>query len=155
MLTIESLANVILNICDDVSNKKIQKLSFYVYAWYMAIYGEKIADMQFEAWEHGPVCRKLYNKYRSYGWNVIPKYKGFVLVDDEKIKFIKSVLNIYGDYTADELEKMTHSETPWIEARNICEKTGVTNTVISDELLIRYYSEQYFIKEQILKFICA
>lgn len=62
MLSIESLTNVILSTCDDVSNKKLQKLAYYVYAWYMTFYGVKIANMEFEAWEHGPVCRKLYNK---------------------------------------------------------------------------------------------
>ena len=128
MLSIESLTNVILSICDNVSNKKLQKLAYYVYAWYMVIYNKKIANIEFEAWEHGPVCRKLYNKYRCYGWNVIPSYKGFVLADDEKIKFIQGVLNVYGDYSADELEQMTHNELPWIEARS----TSIINAVISD-----------------------
>ena len=33
MLTIDTLAKVILNNCKDVSNKKLQKLAYYVYAW--------------------------------------------------------------------------------------------------------------------------
>ena len=45
MLSIESLTNVILSICDDVSNKKLQKLAYYVYAWYLTIYGRKIVDI--------------------------------------------------------------------------------------------------------------
>lgn len=154
MLTIESLANVILSMSSDVSNKKIQKLTYYVYAWYMAIYGVKIADIEFEAWEHGPVCRRLYNRYRSYGWNIIPQYRGFVLVDDEKIRFIQSVLNVYGNYTADELEKMTHKEQPWLEARAAGENSGMTNNVISDMSLKTYYSKQYLVREEILKYIC-
>ncbi len=151
MLSIESLTNVILSMRDDVTNKKLQKLAYYVYVWYMTLYGEKIANMEFEAWEHGPVCRKLYNKYRCYGWNVIPSYKGFVLADDEKIKFIQGVLNVYGHYSADELEKMTHTELPWIEARNI----GVINAIISDVTIKTYYSEQREIKDRIQDFLCA
>lgn len=151
MLSIESLTNVILSMCDDVSNKKLQKLAYYVYAWYMTLYGMKIANMEFEAWEHGPVCRKLYNKYRAYGWNIIPPYKGFVLANDEKIRFIQGVLNVYGCYSADELEKMTHDELPWIEAR----KTHMINAVISDEAMKMYYSEQNDIKERIQGFICV
>lgn len=151
MLSIESLTNVILSMRDDVSNKKLQKLAYYVYAWYMTLYMEKIANMEFEAWEHGPVCRKLYNKYRCYGWKIIPPYKGFVLADDEKIKFIQSVLNVYGCYSADELEKMTHDELPWIEARNTC----MTNAVISDTTMKMYYSEQNDIKERIKRFFYA
>lgn len=151
MLSIESLTNVILSMCDDVSNKKLQKLAYYVYAWYMTFYGVKIANMEFEAWEHGPVCRKLYNKYRCYGWNIIPPYKGFVLANDEKIKFIQGVLNVYGCYSADELEKMTHDELPWIEARN----TRMMNAVISDTTMKMYYSGQNDVKERILEFIYA
>lgn len=151
MLSIESLTNVVLSMCDDVSNKKLQKLAYYVYAWYMTFYGVKIANMEFEAWEHGPVCRRLYNQYRCYGWNIIPPYKGFVLANDEKIKFIQGVLNVYGCYSADELEKMTHDELPWIEARN----TRMMNAVISDTTMKMYYSEQNDVKERILEFICA
>lgn len=150
MLSIESLTNVILSMCYDVSNKKLQKLAYYVYAWYMTLYERKIANIEFEAWEHGPVCRKLYNKYRCYGWNIIPSYKGFVLADDEKIKFIQGVLNVYGDYSADELEKMTHDELPWIEARN----THAMNAVISDITIKNYYSIQTDVKEKIMRFIC-
>lgn len=149
MLSLESLANVVLSMCNDVSNKKLQKLAYYVYAWYMTIYGSKIANIEFEAWQHGPVCRRLYNQYRCYGWNIIPPYRGFVLADDEKIRFIQSVLNVYGNYSADELERMTHSEQPWIEARN----EQVMDAVISDESIQAYYSDQTTIKDQIIGFL--
>ena len=151
MLSIESLTNVILSMCDDVSNKKLQKLAYYVYAWYMTLYGVKIANMEFEAWEHGPVCRRLYNKYRSYGWNIIPQYKGFILANDEKIRFIEGVLNVYGCYSADELECMTHEELPWREAKN----TYMSNAVISDTTIQMFYSRQKEIMERIQNFICV
>ena len=35
MLSLDSLAKVILSIRDDVSNKKLQKLAYYVYAWFL------------------------------------------------------------------------------------------------------------------------
>lgn len=150
MLSIESLTNVILSMCNDVSNKKLQKLSYYVYAWYLAIYGVKIADMQFEAWVHGPVCRKLYLKYRHYGWSVIPQYRGFVLVDDEKIRFIEGVLKEYGSYSADELERMTHKEAPWLNARN-----EYGNAIIPDIAIKEYYSHQEEIKKRIMDYVAA
>lgn len=150
MLSIESLTNVILSMCNDVSNKKLQKLSYYVYAWYLAIYNQKIADMQFEAWAHGPVCRKLYLKYRHYGWSVIPQYRGFVLADDEKIRFIEGVLKVYGGYSADELERMTHNEAPWLESRN-----GYGNAIIPDITIKEYYSCQEETKKKIMDYIAA
>lgn len=151
MLSMESLTNVILSMRNDVSNKKLQKLVYYAYAWYITIFDKKIANIEFEAWEHGPVCRKLYNQYRCYGWNVIPSYKGFVLADDDKIKFIQSVLNVYGDYSADELEQLTHNELPWKEARETC----VINAVISDMTMKLFYLDQADIKRKIMNFMCS
>ena len=151
MLTIDTLTNIILNVCDDVSNKKLQKLVYYVYAWHIAIVGQKIANINFEAWEHGPVCRRLYNMYRSYGWNIIPQYNGFVLADDEKIKFIHAVLNVYGGYSANELECMTHREKPWIEARD----TGISSALISDTTIKVFYSQQTDIKQEIIDYILS
>lgn len=153
MMSVETLANVILNNCDNISNKKIQKLSYYVYVWYLTIYNREIAHMSFEAWEHGPVCRYLYNKYKKYGWNVIPAYEGFVLASDGDIKFIQSVLNVYGHYTADELENMTHAELPWKEARNSGGQKIVSNSVISPDIMIQYYSTQTGIRNKILECI--
>lgn len=150
MLSVESLANVILNNCSSVSNKKIQKLSYYVYAWHLAIYKTRIADMQFEAWEHGPVCRQLYNRYKCYGWNVIPEYQGFVLACDRDIQFIQSVLKVYGNYTADELEKISHDEAPWLEAREGCEYDEASDAIILDSTMERFYSQQIDIKNSIL-----
>lgn len=105
--------------------------------------------MQFEAWEHGPVCRRLYNDYKRYGWKVIPGYKGFVLANDEEIKFIESVLTVYGRYSADEIEEMTHNETPWQEARQRGFRHSTANAVITEESMIAFYSTQTDIRNQI------
>lgn len=153
-MTIDTMANVILNNCDEVSNKKLQKLSYYVYSWYLTIYGRKIADARYEAWEHGPVCRRLYNKYKKHGWNVIPKYEGFVLANDEEIQFIQSVISIYGDYTADELERMTHLESPWLNARAELEKSGLSDVFISDSDIMECYSNKTDIKNMLLEKLC-
>lgn len=139
-MTIDTMANVILNNCENVSNKKLQKLSYYVYSWYLTLFNQKIVNEKFEAWEHGPVCRKLYNQYKRFGWNVIPKYEGFVLASDEEIEFIQRVLSIYGMYSANELEEMTHLEAPWIKARNAYGANTSYEKFISDLDIVEYYS---------------
>lgn len=149
MLSLDSLAKVILSIQDNISNKKLQKLAYYVYVWHLIILGAPITDMQFEAWEHGPVCRKLYSDYKRYGWKIIPEYKGFVLASDEEIKFIESVLTVYGRYTADELEEMTHNEAPWQEARQRGFRRSAANEIITEESMIAFYSTQTDIRNKI------
>ena len=150
MITVEAVAKLIISFRDDITNKKLQKLSYYVYAWYLTIYNDLIADIEFEAWEHGPVCRKIYNLYKRYGWNTIPRYEGFILVDDDVVKFVKSVLMYYGDMDAEELEELTHKEEPWLNARKGCDPRSWSNAVISKEDIIECYSKQIKIKEFIL-----
>lgn len=142
MITVDTLAKVILSFRDDISNKKLQKLAYYVCAWHLALFGSRIADITFEAWEHGPVSRRLYNNYRTYGWNTIPRYKGFVLADNDNIRFVQSVLSYYGKFTADELEKMTHSEAPWNEARCGYSRRAASDAIISECSMKDFYSHQ-------------
>lgn len=150
-MTVESLANTILSNCENVSNKKLQKLSYYVYSWYLTIYDDDIAPMEFEAWEHGPVCRRLYNMYRRYGWNNIPYRESFILANKVESDFVKKVLKIYGNYSADELEEMTHKELPWIEARRGLEEGAYSNNVISKDVIKSFYGSMYEMKKSILQ----
>ncbi|MDT2255436.1 DUF4065 domain-containing protein [Paenibacillus larvae] len=53
--------------------QKLQKLCYYAYSFYLAIYEKKLFDDNFEAWVHGPVNPQLYTEYREYGWQEIPQ----------------------------------------------------------------------------------
>lgn len=149
-MTVDSMAKVILSYRDDISNKKLQKLAYYVYSWHLTIMKKEIANMSFEAWEHGPVCRKLYNEYKQFGRGIIPQYHGFVLANDDEIRFVGSVLSVYGSYSADELEYMTHNEMPWNEARRGCASNEASDAIITKESIVRYYSMQYELKKRII-----
>lgn len=151
MINADTLGKIILSTRSDISNKKLQKLAYYVYAWYITIYNKPIADILFEAWEHGPVCRELYNKYKKYGWNCIPQYKDFLLADDRCILFVKSVLNYYGNFSADELEEMSHNEKPWFNAREGYDTNEACDEIILIQDMIDYYKEKKSIKKVILE----
>jgi uncharacterized phage-associated protein len=58
--------------------KKLQKLVYYAYAWFIALNNqsaEEIESVLFEeapeAWVHGPVFPSLYAKYKGYCWHEI------------------------------------------------------------------------------------
>lgn len=62
--------------------KKIQKLVYYAYAWFIALNNQNSDDIentlfneQPEAWIHGPVFPSLYRQYKSSGWNEVPQTK--------------------------------------------------------------------------------
>lgn len=111
-----------------MSENKLQKLCYYAYAWYIVFFNDAevikseediktLCDDDFEAWIHGPVCRRLHNKYRQYGWENIPTEAEKPSFDDNITDLLNQVWNIYGSLTADQLEHLTHQEDPWKMAR--------------------------------------
>lgn len=77
-LSISDAAKWFIENNDSVTPKKLQKLLYYLYAWGLVFLNEDLDDLndkvfsgKFEAWVHGPVNRDIYEKYRSYGGNLI------------------------------------------------------------------------------------
>lgn len=137
----------------DMSHKKIQKLCFYSEVWSLLTLGVDIVpDARFEAWVHGPVCPKLYEELKRFGWRdimIAEKFKELVkndlntqLSDDQK-KILQFVWESYGELTADELEGLTHSEDPWKIARGNRDTFEPCNQEITRESMIEYYSKRY------------
>ncbi|MGH7271172.1 MAG: Panacea domain-containing protein [Polyangiaceae bacterium] len=44
---------------------KLQKLVYYCQAWHLANEGHPLFDGKFQAWVHGPVSRRLYDRFRN------------------------------------------------------------------------------------------
>lgn len=132
---------------ESMTQKKLQKLVYYAYAWYIVSFNNnvnRIKNLLFiekpEAWVHGPVFRTLYDAYRTYGWNNIPKVDNFNFKDKGLEKFLDSIWDIFGKYDGDELEVMTHKETPWIKARNGISAIAPSTEKINKEDIYLYYS---------------
>lgn len=143
-MTIFDLANAFLSI-EPQTHKKLQKLCYYAYVWYLAQTDERLFDEQFEAWVHGPVCSRLYSEYRHNrglvgDWAVIPKYEGHV--DAEALSIAKWVYNAYGSFSGTDLEMLTHQEEPWIKARGNARPWERSCNRILDEDIKDYYRRQ-------------
>ena len=133
-----------------MSDKKLQKLCYYAYSWYIVFFNdpEVVVDDEFhvlftdrfEAWVHGPVCRVLYNKYRGYGWKDIPKVEIQPKFDEDINDLLNQVLSAYGQFNADQLERLTHSEDPWIKARKGLAPGEPCSNTISPKDIFEFYS---------------
>lgn len=140
---------------DSVSHKKLQKLLYYVEAWHLVNFGTAILEEDFQAWVHGPVIPELYQKLKDFGFNdlkvineeeeTVDKEIEAIIrrnnLDKEKVEFIYSVLDNYGSLTSFELELLSHSEKPWIEARANCAPHERCTNVISKESMLNFYSQ--------------
>lgn len=135
-----------------LSNKKIQKLCYYAYCWFIVFFNDleavEIANTEikvlssekFQAWIHGPVNPKLYHKYKKYGWNLIPKEENAPRFEDQIESLLNQVWNAYGTLSADELEALSHQEYPWQNARRGIPQSESCNNEINDYDILKYYS---------------
>ena len=131
-----------------MSNRRVQKLCYYAEAWSEALTNRKIApDADFEAWVHGPMKGKLWERFADFGW------REFVLSDPDKVKkrletlmtndqqyVLESVWITYKDLSTDELEMLTRQEEPWLEKRTGCGQFQTSRRRISRAAMRRYYS---------------
>lgn len=148
MLDARTLSLLMLSF-GSMSNKKLQKICYYMYSWYLAIYERKVADVQFEAWVHGPVSREIYNMYKKYGWENIPSYQDFLPVNEELIDFAKGIWKVYGKYSADQLESFTHTELPWKNAREGYNTFESSEVLLNDKDIYDYFNKKYVLENGI------
>lgn len=150
--TIEQVSQWFLNLAS-MSNKKLQKLCYYAYCWYIvfnndleAISENNSADIRvlssdtFQAWIHGPVCLRLYNRYKECGWYDIPQATSKPEFSKELESLLKQVWEAYGTFTADELEIISQGEMPWKNARKSYQSGDACANEISNYDILRYYS---------------
>lgn len=131
---------------EEVTPLMLQKLLYFIQGVYSALYGKPIFEEDCRAWIHGPVYPEVYELFRDFKYNPIDdarfallKGNEDALTDDEK-KAIDLVVNTFGMYGGKVLEKITHNEDPWTEARK-----GYGDSIPSSELLLKDRIMKYYI----------
>lgn len=150
MYSAEDIANWFLG-KDSMSPKKLQKLVYYAYAWYLAFNNEagnnaeqRLFNNAIEAWVHGPVIPDLYYEYKEYSYHDIDSLKSHQVprFDSDTEDVLEQVWEVYGNYNGNELESITHQEKPWIEAREGYGPLDRCNTRLDDNTIKDYYLER-------------
>lgn len=118
MTTVIDVAAFVLAERGPMTAMKLQKLVYYSQAWSLVWDERPLFENQFEAWANGPVSPVLYEQHRGQ-FQLSP---GCVAghpeeLDEAAQRTVRSVLEFYGDKSAQWLSDLTHSELPWIEAR--------------------------------------
>lgn len=145
------LANYILKHYGPMSHLKLQKLLFYCDAYCLAFFGQELINDKFEAWVHGPVCRKVYNEMKGFSVLYTDMSYSPMAVNEDEIfdtlpldvkDLLKDVLDSLSNWTGIELERATHRELPWMEARRGYAEADKCHVEISKETTRTFYRAQ-------------
>lgn len=157
----QDVARYIINYSNDqnygVSNLKLQKLLYFVQAFFLINTKEKCPCFSnlIEAWDFGPVVPDVYHEYKQYGSTDIPKINSFFIfnsenpwsvstvdydnsiIDGSDKKLINEVVNHFANYSATDLVAITHQQAPWKNAYKPYQNNIITNEAISE-----YFSDE-------------
>ncbi len=131
----------------EVTPLALQKILYFIQGIHMVLYHKPIYTEDCCAWVHGPVYEKVYTLFKNFKYNPIEDNRFIVLsgkskelADSEKT-VIDLVLNTFGMYSGKVLEKITHHERPWMDAREGCDAGQSSHAVISKDSMRMYFAE--------------
>ena len=126
---------------DSITHLKLQKLLYYAQAWSLVLLGKPMFYEKIQAWTHGPVVPEVYDEYSKYHYSEIPQPDECPNLSKETEDVLEQVMQIYGIYEAKYLERLTHQEKPWKEARGALPLEARCENTISLETMKNFYTE--------------
>jgi uncharacterized phage-associated protein len=155
---VRAIANFVLDFAEandkEVTNITINKIVFFLHAWYLAKTGVPLVSAKVEAWEYGPVFRELYAEFKHLGRRPITvrafrrnplttqREECVAPIGESDLEFLRPLLGRYVGLSAGKLVELSHVQGgPWDQVYN---HEGVANPgmQISDELIREYFGKQ-------------
>ena len=129
-------------------NLKLQKLLYYVQAWSYGINKKSMFTGDFEAWIHGPVNREISNRFNPTKYlyseiNLEDCRNKDVALSVEDTEFVDFILENYLKYSGAELERLSHTEMPWIKTRGDLGVNERCDEIIPSALMTEYYGTKW------------
>lgn len=139
-LRAKDVAAYILEKKGSLTGYQLQKLLYYCQAWNLVFLGQPLFDDPIEAWKHGPVVASVSHLHQHLFWvnrhHITDSNSKRVPLENQCV--IDAVLDAYGDFSGDQLERLTHSEAPWSDAYN--GRTCFDSASIPLETIKDYYA---------------
>ncbi|MCM3692178.1 Panacea domain-containing protein [Neobacillus niacini] len=132
------------NTNESVTNLKLQKLLYYAQGFYIARHPnrELLFPDTIEAWVHGPVVPNVYRHFSNYKYHDIVEQHE-VNIAPEDIEVLDMVWETFRNFSGKELERITHQEEPWLNARNNLAWHQYSNTPIDPYFIADYFEREY------------
>jgi uncharacterized phage-associated protein len=133
-----------------LTQMQLQKLVYLAHGWSLAFLGNALIEDDIEAWDYGPVIRRLYDATKRYGSGPVTRHirwgddtpffsedggEAFEPLTAQERELIDAVWKAYGDLPAFQLSALTHApNSPWSSAY----QKGMNRTV-SPERIGEYF----------------
>ena len=125
-----------------ITHLKLQKLTYLVQGWHLAMFDKPAFEDKVYAWQYGPIIRNVYMEFNHNGFlpivNECRKYDNTVdYIEGKDMKTVFDfVWKIYADKDAFHLSALTHAQgTPWDQTRKKREQ------IITQDLIKQHFKE--------------
>lgn len=145
-----------------VSPLKLQKMLYYTQSWYMVFFGRSntlFAEAP-QAWVNGPVYPNVYGEYRAkvagmcdhlrvedFGTSdasaTLTELVSRMALSADEVELFDSIVTLYGSKTQNQLILLTHSERPWVEAREGIAPYQRSTQELSFDTMHDYYKARH------------
>ena len=101
-----------------IYNFKLQKLLYFVQAYFLATKREPCFSERIVAWDIGPVNLETYREYMIYGSCNIPNTSDDeerTTINDFDRKLIEAVVDIFAGWSAPDMTKLSQDQKPWYD----------------------------------------
>ncbi len=137
-MPVRDVAEYILQARGEMTAMKLQKLCYYSQAWSLVWDERPLFEEAIQAWANGPVCPTLYEAHRGM-FSIRTVGGNTDNLDETARETIDAVLEVYGDKSAQWLSDLTHSEDPWMDAREGLDPGERSARPITRAAMAEYY----------------
>jgi uncharacterized phage-associated protein len=134
------VASYVLQRRSGLTAMELQKLVYYAQAWNLAWDGRPIFDEEIQAWPHGPVVPRLYQKHKKRVPVASIDGGDARRLSDAERRTVDAVLAYYGGRDAAALRRISHAEKPWQDARGDLPEGAPSRAVIPQQALRSFYT---------------
>ena len=158
MYDARAVANFLLDYADrqgmHVTLLWLLKVIYYAHGWHLNQRQQPLISQSFEAWEHGPVVRVVYDAFKGReSAPIIWRAKRFNVIENRLLEihddiepvvkaFLENVIDAYAHISATDLSQATHSKgSPWDRVWNAPNGQISIGMKISNEYIRTWFSE--------------
>lgn len=129
----------------EVTPLALQKILYFIQGLYFSEYGVPLFNDNCQAWVHGPVYTEIYDMFRCFRYDPIDDPRFELLkgkandLNKKEREVIDLVVNTFGMYGGKFLERITHKEDPWSDAREGYLENEPSQEEISKEAIKEYF----------------